>query len=157
MLYYYKLGYQDWEEAPYITLGHIKKFTKSEFDEMVLQSYVIADAKMKLSHNKWFDDWLEEKIKQDKKIDTDYIDDMRYKPSVSELYSEVVNIMKSEYNFFELKIEQSFLPGNCFDLMDEKQVDKGDDYLVSIHHRLKVVEKRDKKLNKVLNKKPNLN
>ena len=152
MVYYYKLGYLDWEESPHITLGHNKKFSKSEFDEMVLQSYVLADEKMKKSHAEWFNDWLEEMIDNEKEINKDYIDDMRYKPSVSELYSECLNYMKSEYNFFELNLEHSFIPPNCFDLLDPEEIDNNDEDLMSIHYRLKVVEKRDKKLNKVLSK-----
>lgn len=153
MVYYYKLGYHDWEESPHITLAHIKQFTKSEFDEMVLQSYVFADEKLKLANKTWLDEWIDEKVSNDEKLDDDYIDDMKYRPSVGELYHEVINHMMSEYNFFELKIEQSFIPSNCYNLLNPEESDKSDEELMAIHHRLKVVEMRDKKLNKVLNKK----
>lgn len=148
MVYYYRLGYHDWEESPHITLAHNKKFSKSEFDEMVLQSYVVADEKMKRSHTEWFDDWLQEEPSHDK----DYIEDMMYKPSVSELYYECVDCMKSEYGFFELTLEHSFIPSNCYNLLNPEELDKNDEELMSIHHRLKVIENRDRKIKNVLNK-----
>lgn len=153
MVYYYKLGYHDWEESPHITLVHNKQFTKSEFDEMVLQSYVVADEKLKLANKTWLDEWVDEKVNNGENLDDDYIDDMKYRPSVGDLYQEVINHMISEYNFFEPKIEQSFIPSNCYDLLNPEKLDKNDEVLMAIHHRLKVVEMRDKKLNKVLNKK----
>lgn len=148
MTYYYKLGYYDWEESPHIVLGHVNQFTESEFNEMVLQCYVLADEESRKNHENWFNEWLEEKIQADESIDEEYIEDMRYKPSISDLYNYAIEYMKNEFGFFELNISQSFIPSNSYNLLDDENSD--DEQLMMIRNRLLVVEKRNKKINNIL-------
>lgn len=145
---FYNIGYYDWEESPYTILAHNDKFSKSDFDEIVLKCYVIANDKLKLAHSEWFNEWLDDVISKDKNLDNDYINDMRYKPCVSELHNEVINTLKSDFNFFDINVQCSFSPTNSFDVLND---DSDDEDLMKIKHRLTVVEKRDKKIKKILN------
>jgi hypothetical protein len=144
---FYQVGYSDWESTPITTLWHIEEFTTEEFNEILLQAYVKADIKLKKSHNEWFDEWLEDQIQADKELDKDYIGDMRYKPRVSELNYNVIDILIEEYGFQNINITQKFIPFDL-EILDETQTSC--EHINAIRRRFLVVEERDKKLNKVL-------
>lgn len=149
MMYFYRLGYNDWEESPYTILAHTNQFSKQEFDEMVLQSYVVADDKMRQSHKEWYNDWLEQKIQQDEEIDTEYVDDMAYKPAIHNLYQEMIENMKLQFGFSDLSISQDFITWNSYDILNDDL--QGDEGLILIKTRLQVVEQRNRKIDKLIN------
>jgi len=144
---FYEIGYSDWEALPVTTLWHDEEFTTEEFNEILLQAYVKANEKLKISHKEWFDEWLEEKIQADKELDEDYIEDMRYKPRVSELNYNVIEILIKEHGFKNIDIKQKFIPFDS-EILDESNASC--EYINLIRNRFLVVEERDKKLNKVL-------
>jgi hypothetical protein len=144
---FYEVGYSDWEASPITTLCHDKEFTEEEFNEILLQAYVKANEQLKISHKEWFNEWLEEQIQADKELDEDYIEDMRYKPRVSEINYNVIEILINEFGFKNIDIKQKFIPFDS-EILDESNTSC--EYINLIRNRFLVVEERDKKLNKVL-------
>jgi hypothetical protein len=144
---FYEVGYSDWEALPITTLCHDKEFTEEEFNEILLQSYVKANEQLKISHKEWFNEWLEEQIQADKELDENYVEDMRYKPRVSELNYNVIEILINEFGFKNIDIKQKFIPFDS-EILDESNTSC--EYINLIRNRFLVVEERDKKLNKVL-------
>ena len=148
---FYEVGYLDWESTPITTLCHDKSFTKDEFNEILLQAYVKANDILKKSHQEWFNDWLEDVIQKDQKLDPGYIDDMRYKPEVSELNHKVIDILLSEYGFKNISITQRFIPNNSTITNVENSGYKCE-LVDMIKNRFLVVEEIDNKLQKILKK-----
>jgi hypothetical protein len=144
---FYEIGYSDYESHPVTILCHDKKFTTEEFNEILLQAYVKANEELKIANKEWFDEWLEEKIQADKELDEGYIEDMRYKPRVSELNYNVIEILIKEHGFKNIDIKQKFIPFDS-EILDESNTSC--EYINLIRNRFLVVEERDKKLNKVL-------
>lgn len=144
---FYEVGYLYWDSSPITTLSHVDYFKEEEFNEILLQAYVKANDVLKSVHTDWFNDWLEEKIQAGKELDSDYIDDMRYKPRVSELNPVVIDILIKEWGFKKLNISQRFIPSDL-EILDETQTSC--EHINAIRRRFLVVEERDKKLNKVL-------
>lgn len=154
-MFFYEIGYTTWDESPITILSHIKKFTKDEFNEFVLQAYVKANIIAKKQHNEWFDEWLENKIQNDEELDDDYIDDMRYSPTVSDLNRNVIDILIKEFGFKRLNIQVEFIPsdgsipiGNT--TKEPTDYNSSCDLLNLIKDRILIIEERDKKINKVL-------
>lgn len=147
---FYEVGYYDWESSPITTLCHDKSFTRDEFNEILLQAYVKANDIVKKVHQEWFDEWLEDMIQKDEELDKDYIEDMKYKPDVSELNPKVVEILVSEYDFKYINIIQSFVPSYLSIIPRDGDPESSCELINLIRNRFLVVEERDKKLNKIL-------
>lgn len=124
MQYYYKLGYTGLESKKTI-LTHCDKIENSEFEQMVLKSYSIADKNVRNSYKQWCEDSKNS--------------DIEYKSEIILLYPEVIDIMKSKYGFQELKIESSFISYNSSDILNEDEI--FEESLLKIKKRIKSFNK----------------
>lgn len=144
MNYYYTLGYKDWNFDYKTTLSHNQKFTKKEFDKMVLESYSLAYRKI-LTYQKEFN----EELKKDY-YDLPNASRNDYKISIVELNNECLDFMIKKYGFTELNLETEFMPQNSYDILESKTKEKNNDKdLLSVINRI-TLECRNLKIENIL-------
>jgi hypothetical protein len=144
-MFFYEIGYSDWESHNATTLWHHIEYEQDQFNQLVLDAYVKASKQKEIEHNEWFEDW----VKSEK--DEYLIDSARYKPSVSDLNHLVVDILISEHGFKNLNIKSSFIPFESYDLKSEENK-SDDEYVTLLKRRFGVVEKRDSIINNIIDK-----
>lgn len=144
-MFFYKVGYTDWEECPYTILSHTTKFTKEEFDKILLDAYAESNKIESDRHSEWLKDYYEKEYE----YSTDK-DIYKYKPTINLLFGNIVNFL-IKIGFQNLDIECSFMPSANGYISDEddESYDK-DEELSMIKNRLTIVEPRDNKINDIL-------
>lgn len=151
---FYEVGYTTWEECPQIILSHDKVYTQDEFNEILLDAYVEVSKKDEATHNEWYlGEWQSEENKESREaLGEDYY---AYRPSVSSLYSGVLDYLVSEKGFKNLDIVAGFSPSDNYDLVprkgeDIRDTEYVDDALVLLRQRFNTIEPRDKKIDDIL-------
>jgi len=146
-VYYYEVGYNSYEEAPIWTLSHEKKFTKKEFDNILLDASEEVFLKLQKQWNEELYKTDEEYLKEQeeyRKRDPNYLEHLMY-DSFDNLYSDVVNLLIEKYGFEKLKISHSFIPfGWASVLIDDWENDTNKE-LVLLRKRLSKYDDRKKK------------
>lgn len=148
IIYFYEIGYSDYEASPVSTLCHVSEFTQDEFNEMVLNCHVKVSKEKEIKHNKW--------------LDTQSEDDKahyKYYPRVGDLSSGVIGLMISDYGFTEPTISASFVADDTADIVPHEDSHRrasrfGDTYcdkLKLLRERFNVIEPRDNKIDDIIN------
>jgi hypothetical protein len=142
---FYEIGYSSWEECPIDVLCHLKKFTQDEFDNLLLDCYVIVSKKHEERHNEWISD---NKFKEeDLKIHA-------YTPHISSMYTDICKMLEDEHGFFRPKITASFVASDTESIIpDDNRGGLRETYcdkLKLIRERFNIIEPRDNKINKLL-------
>lgn len=145
-MFFYEVGYSSYEECPVRVICHEKQFTTEEFDEMILNCYVreSKDAQTKQ------DEWLVSETNLTEEDKEWY----KYKPRVSSLFTNVYNLLLSDYGFTEPTITSSFVISDTEDIVDSGDMDFRETYcdkLKKLRQRFNVIEPRDNKINDILN------
>lgn len=143
MMYFYEIGYYDYESQPNTVLCHSKKFTPDEFNEMVLNCYVKSSKEAEKVHNEWKD-----RYPQDNQLEDHYIH--LFSPRVDDLYSRATAFMIIDYGFRYLDIVTSFQT-ETDDIIGDTFKSTGSAQLEMLRRRFNVIEPRDNKINDILN------
>jgi len=141
MMYFYEIGYYDYECSPTTVLSHTEKFNKDEFDEMVLNCYVKASKEAERLHNEWT-----KRYPQENQLYPIHL----YSPRVDDLYSRATTFMVSDYGFKYLDIVTSFQT-ETDEIIGETFTTTGSEQLEMLRRRFNVIEPRDNKINDILN------
>lgn len=160
-MFFYEIGYSDWEASPISVLWHPKQFTQKEFDEMVLDCYVKISKAKEAEQLKWevpeqeidTEGLTEEEIETDKEYTKDLY---KYYPRVSDLNSDVIELLINEYGFASPVISASFVADDTADIVPREtslRPFKEDIYcekLKLLRERFNVIEPRDNKINGII-------
>lgn len=146
MIYFYEIGYSDYEASPIRTLCHDSQFTQDEFNEIVLTCYVKSSKKKEIKHN----EWLATAADEDDKVN------YKYYPRVGDLNSDVIDLMISDYGFVEPTISANFIADDTNDIVPQdrpfgrKFSDTYCDKLKLLRERFNVIEPRNNKINDII-------
>lgn len=137
-MFFYEVGYIDWESNNTVVLWHQREFSEEEFNEIMLQCYVKISKKLEKK-------WMEF---DDHKLHT-------WKPSVSEINSHIVDLLVSEWDFNKIKITAEFVPFDAHDLTDMEVGKKesemgGDRALISLFKKFSKTEIRNDRIDDIL-------
>jgi len=152
-MFFYEVSYTTWEECPQTILSHKDKISQDDFNQIVLDAYVEVSKMEEVQHNEWYNEWL---LSEDAKEDIEIFGDNyhKYRPSVSMLYSNVVDYLVKDKGFKHLEITSQFCPSDTYELVptEEREFrDTEDEFVLMLRQRFNVVEPRDDKINDVLN------
>jgi hypothetical protein len=139
-MYFYSIGYTDWEDCPHVTLTHTTLFTQDEFNQILLDAYVNVSKVEEIAHKKWLDTLTNRNLRKDYHI---------YKPKVDNLYSGVVKLLKSNYGFKDIAIDAHFMPSNI-SIMDENVPIEESYENKLLRERFCKIEVRDSKITNLL-------
>jgi len=145
-MFFYEVGYSDYEACPIRVICHTKQFTKQEFSEMMVNCYVKAS---KDSEAKQID-WLSNSPELTDE-DRDYY---KYKPRVGSLYSDAYGFMITDYGFTEPNITANFIASDTEDIVPDDRSEFLETHcedLKALRERFNVIEPRDNKINDILN------
>lgn len=139
-MFFYEVGYIDWDSNNTVVLWHQEEFSEEEFTEIMLQCYVKISQELE---NKWSEF-------------NDPLVNHNWRPSVSEINSHIVELLVSEWNFNKIKITAEFVPFESHDLKDigeKKESEIGDDRaLLALFKRFSKTEIRNDRIDDVLRK-----
>lgn len=145
-MYFYSIGYTDWEDCPHITLTHTTLYTQEEFNQILLDAYVDVSKVSEKLHNNWYST-----LNNEDKLYSNY------KPRIDNLYSGVIELLRKDYGFKDIKINAYFMPSNTISIMDDEDEPEldidGENKL--LRDRFKRIEVRDSKINDLLSKDEN--
>jgi len=141
-MYFYSIGYTDWEDCPHVTLTHTTLFTQDEFNQILLDAYVNVSKVREINLKNWTDKvkWIDRDLKKEYNI---------YKPRVDDLYSGVVDLLKSDYGFKDIVIDAYFMPTNI-SIMDENVPIEESYENKLLRERFCKIEVRDNKIKNLL-------
>jgi hypothetical protein len=142
---FYEVGYSTWEECPQIVLSHDEVYTQEEFNEILLDAYVEVNKKKEAKHNEWYIS----------KMSGEEVDLYDYRPSVSNLFSDVVDLLVNGRGFKYLDFTAHFSPSDNYDLVPRKDEEPGetqyaDEAFLMLRQRFNTIEPRDKKIDDIL-------
>lgn len=148
-MFYYEVGYSDWEASPIRVLCHTKQFTQSEFNEMVLNCHVKASKDKEAKQNDW--------LKNSPELTDEELRNYKYYPRVGDLHSDVVGLMETDYGFTEPTITANFIADDTAEIVPNEnslrpfKEDIYCDKLKLLRERFNVIEPRDNKINDIIN------
>jgi hypothetical protein len=142
-MFFYEIGYSSWEECPVDVLCHFKKFTQDEFNNLLLDCYVLVSKQQEEKHNKWIMEMNEDEKQYH-----------QYNPHISSMYSDIYKMLEDNHGFFRPEITASFVPSDTESIMpDEIRGGLRESYcdkLKLLRERFNIIEPRDDKINKLL-------
>lgn len=148
-MYFYEIGYSDWESCPTYTLYHDKLFTQAQFDNMMCECFYEANKIEEAKHNKW--------ISSDKDITEENRNFYAYKPRVDNLFNTAYDILIKKYEFTDLKFDAKFIPTATEPILPDEERSEyvGDIELKKIRDYFERIGMRDDKINDIIqNEKP---
>lgn len=142
-MYFYEVGYHDYDCSPNTVLWHTIKFTQDEFNEMTLNCYVKASKEDESEHNIKVGQWK-------KSEDEEFV--WKYYPRVSDLHTQVTVLLVTDYGFHTTDAIARFDPEDERIVSEDGCVLKEEhcEYLNMLRERFNVIEPRDNKINEIL-------
>ncbi len=143
-MYFYSIGYTDWEDCPHITLTHTVLYTQDEFNQILLDAYVDVSKISEKLHKEWYDTFNDE----NRKLYHQYV------PRIDNLYSGVIELLRKDYGFKDININAYFMPSNTISIISDEDGDPSDlsEENILLRDRFMKIESRDTKIKDILSK-----
>ncbi len=140
MIYYYKIGWHDYESSEYIEICHTKEFSEQEIEEMIEEAVVelLISRKGFYGSFDWYDEGnyirtrekikkvYKEVLKNDKEVEKYFESSSnKYYTRFHDIFLDAADVMVKKYGFEKIKYKQKISVWGSDQMVKPTPEDKG--------------------------------